>query len=237
VPSALRQRPGRAGRPARRAQRRHTRVVRRLRWLLHDIDPKLDPPSRSLANLHNVERLARRLRTLPQTTQVRVCRENVAQIRDLVRRSDQIKRELAILVRRHTPALLELPGCGPLTAARIVGDIGDIGRFATDARLASYCGISPLDASSGRQQRHRLNRHGNRKLNRALHIIAVTQARTHATAQAYLARRLAEGKTMREALRAFKRHLIRIIYRILINTTNKPTHAPIAGARPHACLT
>lgn len=96
----------------------HTRIVRRLRWLLHELDPALDPPARSLSNLANVDRLARRLARLEQTAHVRVCRDNLRTIRDLVKRADELKRELAVLVRRHAPALLALPGCGTLTAAR-----------------------------------------------------------------------------------------------------------------------
>lgn len=158
-------------------------------------------------------------------------------MRDLVRRADELKRELAVLVSRHGKALLEIPGCGTLTAARILGDVGDISRFATDAQLAGYAGISPLDASSGKQQRHRLNRRGNRKLNEALHIIAVTQARIHPLARAYLARRVAEGKTSREALRAFKRLLIRTIYRTLTRIAQSPKNtAYVDGAAPIRCL-
>lgn len=213
----------------------HTRIVRRLRWLLHELDPTLDPPARSLSNLANVDRLARRLARLPQTAQVRVCRDNVRHIRDLVRRADELKRELAVLVRRRAPGLLALPGCGTLTAARIIGDVGDVTRFANDAQLASYAGVSPLDASSGKQQRHRLNRRGNRKLNRALHIIAVTQARIYAPARDYIARRVSDGKTTREALRAFKRHLVRVIHRLLARQ-NAPKNT-IAGAAPLHCLT
>lgn len=92
-----------------------------------------------------------------------------------------------------------------------------------------------MDASSGRQQRHRLNRTGNRRLNRALHIIAITQARIHTPAREYIARRIAAGKTTREALRALKRHLARVIYRILIAHSRRPD--TITGTTPHACLT
>lgn len=119
----------------------------------------------------------------------------------------------------------------------VLGDVGDIGRFKTYAQLASFAGISPLDASSGKQQRHRLNRRGNRKLNRALHIIAVTQARTHPAAKAYLARRLAEGKTSREAMRAFKRLLIRIVYRTLQRIAATTPSSSIPGTAPMTCLT
>jgi hypothetical protein len=88
--------------------------------------------------------------------------------------------------------------------------------------------VAALDASSGRQQRHRLNRTGNRKLNRALYIIALTQMRIHPPAREYIARRLSEGKTKREALRALKRHLIRVIYRLLIDR-QQPRPRPVVG--------
>ena len=94
------------------------------------------------------------------------------------------------LVAAQHPALLEIPGCGVITAARILAEVGGIERFATEARLASYAGVAPLDASSGRQQRHRLNRAGNRQLNRALYTIALTQIRIHPPARDYIARRI-----------------------------------------------
>ena len=109
-----------------------------------------------------------------------------------------------------------------ITAARILAEVGDPGRFASEARLASYAGVAPLDASSGRQQRHRLNRAGNRRLNRALYTIALTQIRIHPPAREYFARRLTEGKTRREALRALKRQLIRTIYRVLTGSAPRP---------------
>jgi transposase len=96
-----------------------------------------------------------------------------------------------------------------------VAEVASVGRFQSEAQLAMLAGVAPLDASSGRQRRHRLNRRGNRQLNLALHRIAVNQARLHAPARAYLDRRRAEGKTWREALRCLKRHLARIVFRIL----------------------
>jgi transposase len=91
--------------------------------------------------------------------------------------------------------LLAIPGCGPLCAATLIAEIDGISRFRSDAQLAAYAGVAPLDASSGRQQRHRLNRTGNRRLNRALHIIAVTQVRVHPPAIAYYARRKPTART------------------------------------------
>jgi transposase len=217
-----------------------TRHQRRLRWHLHEIDPELQPPLRGVANPANLERLARQLARRQQTTQVIICRELIRRIRELSRRSNELHRQLATLVKAQCPALLELEGCGVLMAARILAEVEDIERFRSERHLASYAGVSPLDASSGRQQRHRLNRTGNRRLNRALHIIAVTQIRIHEPARDYIARRLTEGKTNREALRALKRHLARRLYRILTAaaaTLKTRSHPPIAGQPPLACLT
>jgi transposase len=140
------------------------------------------------------------------------------------------------MVRRHAPQLLLMPGCGTIVAARILAEVANINPFQTEAQLALYAGIAPLDASSGKQQRHRLNRTGNRQLNHAIHIIAVTQARIYGPARDYLARRKTNGKTNKEALRALKRLLIRRVFTLLRTTT---TRGPIAvNTAPSApCLT
>jgi transposase len=192
-----------------------TRLAKRLRWLLHDLDPALEPADRTLSQLGTIRRVDRRLARPERTIAVRICREHLARLRDLTRRIDALKAELAPLVRRHAPALLTLPGCGTIVAARIIAEVANVARFRTDAQLALYAGVAPLDASSGKQQRHRLNRTGNRQLNHAIHIIAVTQARIHPPARDYLARRKAHGKTSKEALRAFKRLLIRRVFTLL----------------------
>jgi transposase len=192
-----------------------TRYQRRLRWHLYELDPDLAPPLRGAAKDRNLDRVARRLARMEQTAQVRICRELIRRIRELARRVAELTRELARLVRAQNTPLLELPGCGIVTAARILAEVAGIERFATEARLASYAGVAPLDASSGRQQRHRLNRAGNRQLNRALYTIALTQIRIYPPARAYMARRASEGKTPKEALRALKRHLVRVIYGLL----------------------
>ena len=119
---------------------------------------------------------------------------------------------------RLAPRLLELPGCGPFSAAKLLCEIGPIDRFRSDAQLARHAGVAPLDASSGKHQRHRLDRGGNRQLNCALHRIAVTQGRVHPPAKAYLERKQAEGKSRREALRCLKRQLARTVYTTLKNT-------------------
>jgi transposase len=191
-----------------------TRLQTRVRWLLHDLDPTLAPACRGLRNEGVLVALARRLARREQSVQVRVCRDRVRRLRELTRQIKQLERELAPLVARHGAPLLDIPGCGVVTAARLLGEIGQIDRFRTDAQLAIYAGAAPLDASSGKQRRHRLNRTGNRQLNSALHVIALTQARIHPGAREYLARRRTEGKTAAEAIRALKRHLARMIFRI-----------------------
>lgn len=128
-----------------------------------------------------------------------------------------LDRELEQCAQRLAPMLLELAGCGPLSAAKLLCEIGPINRFRTDAQLARHAGVAPLDASSGKSQRHRLDRGGNRQLNCALHRIAVTQGRSHPPARAYLERKQAEGKTRREALRCLKRQLARTVYTTLKN--------------------
>ena len=115
------------------------------------------------------------------------------------------------------PALLELPGCAAITAAKLLAEIGPIDRFKTDAQLARHAGVAPLQASSGQTQRHRLDRAGNRQLNAALYRIAITQARYYAPARTYLERKRSEGKSRREAIRCLKRLLARTVYKTLKN--------------------
>ena len=212
-----------------------TRYQRRLRWYLHEIDPEIRPAPATLKIIRNLDKLARKLATLPQDRVVQISRELITRIKELVRAGKTLRLELGRLVRRRCPALLSIPGCGILMAARILAEVDDIHRFKGERQLATYCGAAPLDASSGRQQRHRLNRTGNRRLNMALHIIAVTQIRIHPPAREYMHRRRAEGKTTREALRTLKRHLVRRIYNTLIASLINPDTLPAATA-PARCL-
>ena len=113
--------------------------------------------------------------------------------------------------------LLGLPGAGPITVARLIAEVGDVSRFRSADALAALAGVAPIPASSGQVQQMRLNRGGNRQLNRAPHVIAVTQSRFHPLAKAYVTRRIeADGKTWREAIRALKRQLVRPVFRLLV---------------------
>ena len=129
------------------------------------------------------------------------------------------------------------PGCSScraaaaLSAAKLLCEIGPIDRFRTDAQLARHAGVAPLDTSSGKHQRHRLDRGGNRQLNCALHRIAVTQGRVHPPARAYLERKQTEGKSRREALRCLKRQLARTVYTTLKTESAIDIGATLAQAR------
>ena len=124
-------------------------------------------------------------------------------------RANELEREITSLVKTHAPALLEIPGCGPLTAAKIVAETAQVDRFPTEGHFARYAGVAPVPASSGASHRHRFNRRGNRQLNAALHRIAITQMRIHEPAKDYLAKKRSEGKSKTEAIRALKRQLSR----------------------------
>jgi transposase len=193
------------------------RAQQRLRWQLHDLDPELTVPPGALDRPLWLDRVARRLRRAEQTVQIRIARELVGRCRNLTRTILALDRELQARIDDAAPALLALPGCGPLSAAKLLGEIGPIDRFDTDAQLARHAGVAPLEASSGKYHRHRLDRGGNRQLNCALHRIAITQARVHPPARAYLERKQSEGKSRREALRCLKRQLARSVYTTLKN--------------------
>ena len=183
------------------------------------VPPRLTAPQRRRNRTRQVwlDRVARKLARCEQTTQVRIARDLLGRCRTLTRAIGELDRDLQARTSTVAPRLLELPGCGPLSAAKLLCEIGPIGRFRSDAQLARHAGVAPLDASSGKHQRHRLDRGGNRQLNCALHRIAITQGRVHPPARAYLERKQAEGKSRREAIRCLKRQLARTVYVTLRN--------------------
>ena len=191
------------------------RCQQRLRWHLHELDPTLAVPLGVLDRSIWLERLGRRLARREQTTQVRIARDLLGRCRELTRSLLELDRDLQTRTRAIAPALIDLPGCGALSAAKLLSEIGPIDRFRSDAQLACHAGVAPLEASSRKQRRHRLDRGGNRQLNCALHRIAITQGRVHGPARAYLERKQSEGKSRREAIRCLKRQLARTVYATL----------------------
>jgi transposase len=200
----------------------------RLRWHLHDLSPELEIPAGALDRVVWLDRVGRRLARSQQSARVRVARELVVAIRQRTRRSAELEREIGALVRTLAPGLVRLPGCGTLTAAKLLAETAGAERFSSDAKLARLAGVAPIPASSGKRDRHRLDRGGNRQLNCALHRIAVTQGRVHPPARDYLARKQAEGKSRMEALRCLKRYLARAVWQALRNTQSNTSIDPLA---------
>ena len=203
--------------------RERTAVQARLRWHLHDLWGQDGVPAGGLDRTKWLERLQRRLARSEQSARVRIAREQLTRLRALAKRAKELEREIALLVSAHAPQLLDLPGCGALTAAKIIAETAGAERFATDARFARHAGTAPIPIASGRNDRYRLHRGGNRQLNTAIHRIAITQARTHQPARVYLSRKQSEGKSRREALRSLKRHLARRIWQLMTSTPNNPS--------------
>jgi transposase len=144
--------------------------------------------------------------------------------------------ELRDLITATGSSLLELPGIGPSSAARLLGDVGEIAGFADKGRFTSWNGTAPIDASSGDQRRHRLSRAGNRRINRVLHIMAIVALRNDTEGRAYYRRKLAAGKTTMEAMRCLKRRLSDIVYRQMVNDAKRPAASPggHVGATTHS---
>src|SRR6266536_6678986 len=150
-----------------------------------------------------------------QSVQAGLARRRIEKLRHLDAEIKQLQREIRAQVTALGSGLPQLVGLGYLSAARIIGEVGDIGRITSKARFARMNGTAPIPASSGQTQRHRLNKGGNRRLNHVLHMMALTQARMDPRARAYVERRRGEGKTRRDAIRALKRHLSDVVYQQL----------------------
>ncbi|ALL79664.1 hypothetical protein AD006_31300 (plasmid) [Pseudonocardia sp. EC080610-09] len=154
-------------------------------------------------------------------------RSIAARIRFLQHQTDELDPELAALVAQHPAgsALLAEPGVGPVVAAQLLVSWSHRGRVRDEAAFAALAGVSPLEASSGQRIRHRLNRGGDRDLNRALHTVAITRVRCHPETRAYHAAATARGKTHRDIRRSLKRALARRLYR-RIQAATRPTTEP-----------
>jgi transposase len=194
-----------------------TRTMNRLRWHLVVLCPELEASlkKRSLDQTRVLDRVDRRLRRMRACARVMVAREQVSQIRRVTRQVNALESELAELVKAHRPQLLAELGCGALTAAILIGRTAGAERFRSDASFALQSGTAPIKCSSGQRDRYRLNRGGDRQLNHALHIIAITRAQHDPATKEYLARKEAEGKTKKGALRCLKRHLARRFHHLL----------------------
>ena len=201
-----------------------TGLICELRSQCHDVWPDWEIPRRALVRPIWQPRVARRLAHAPRSARVQIARDLIRRIRDLTQMINALYAQLAELVTPLAPRLLGEPGVGILLAAKFLGEIAGINRFATDAKLARMAGCAPIPVSSGRTDRHRLDRGGNRQLNHAFHMLAVCKlAHDDGQTVAYLAKQRRAGKTNREALRCLKRQLVRRVFALL----KHPNEAPI----------
>ncbi len=195
--------------------RRRVQTVNRLHRLLSELIP-----GHANANLTAPQAKAilasRRPRDLAGKTRKRLALEQLGDLVTLEARIKSLTKELKAMVAASGSRLMDLPGIGPIAAARILADVGDVMRFADRNRFASWTGTAPLDASSGEQIRHRLSRAGNRRVNHMLHMAATTQISHDTEGRAYYRRKLAAGKTHLEAMRCLKRRISDAVYRQLL---------------------
>ena len=195
--------------------RRRVQTVDRLQALLAELLPgqaKRDiTTGQAKAMLSSV-----RPRDIAGKTRRRIAAEELAELVTVEARMKKATAELKAIVLARGSHLMNLHGVGPVVAARILADVGDISRFADRNRFASWTGTAPLDASSGEQHRHRLSRAGNRRVNHMIHIAAISQIRLDTEGRAYYRRKRAEGKKPLEAIRCLKRRISDAIYHQLV---------------------
>ena len=191
-----------------------TRIISRLRWHLHELDPGWEPKARSLDRPATWVQVRARLDGVGGTV-ARLARDLVERCAQLTAEIRELEQEIAALVAELAPSLLAIIGCGSLTAAKLIGQTAGIDRFRSRDAFARHNGTAPLPVWSSNRERHRLSRTGNRQLNAAIHRIALTQAQWHPDARAFMARRREHGDSGREALRALKRRLSDVVYRAL----------------------
>lgn len=200
----------------------------RLRWFLVELGIE-EPAARALDRWIVLDRLEAELadRTEPVA---RFARDLLGRIRELTVAINGLQREIERLVPDVAPSLLALVGCGPLTAAKLVGQTGGIERFRSSAAFARHNGTAPVPVWSGNDVRHRLNRGGDRQLNVALHRIAVTQLQRESPGRAYIAKRMANGNTKTEAIRALRRHLSNVVFdRMRADRATRAAAAPLTA--------
>jgi transposase len=202
-----------------------TRALNRLHGLLRDLVPG------GVDGTLSTQRAARILRGIrPQggasaRLRRRLASEVLRDIRTLERKIAGLNESIETEVEASGTTLTEIFGVGPILAAKIIGAVGSVTRFPTKAHFASYSGTAPVEASSGEVVRHRLSLAGNRKLNNALHMVATCQARSDVRGRAYYRKKMAEGKSRKEALRCLKRRISDAVFKSLMADLHASSHS------------
>jgi transposase len=202
-----------------RLVRDRTMAIQRLRSTWQQVDPVAEAATLRCERQRAVRKL-RRIRFgdgLADTIAAAIVRDLARDIDALNQRIGELDTQIAALLEEHGNPVADLLGAGNQIAAALIAHAGDVRRFRDAAAFARFCGAAPIPCGSGQTSgRHRLHRGGNRQLNAALYRIAIVQQRHHPQAKAFLARKIAERKTPREARRALKRHLANVVYRRLL---------------------
>jgi transposase len=202
-----------------------TRALNRLHGLLRDLVPG------GVAGTLSAHRAARILRGIrPQEgasdrLRRRLASEVLRDVRTLDRKIADLNGRIEAEVEASGTTLTEIFGIGPILAAKIIGTVGNVARFPTKAHFASYSGAAPVEASSGEVVRHRLSLAGNRKLNNALHMVAICQARSDSRGGTYYRKKIAEGKSRKEALRCLKRRICDVVFKSLMADSQAPSRS------------
>jgi transposase len=206
-----------------------TRMINRLRWHLHELDPSVDPSPTSLNRAKTPAELSEQLARYDGLV-AELARDILADIDRITQVINALQTRISHRVEEQAAGLIGLPGCGALTAAKIMGETAGIDRFRSEACYARHAGVAPIPVWSGNTAgRVRMSRAGNRQLNCALHRIAVTQTHLDGEGRRYYRKRLLAGDSKTEALRCLKRRLARVVFQTL-----KSNVQPDAGFQPAA---
>ena len=199
-----------------------TRAFNRLHGLLRDLVPGGVPGTLSAAR---AARILRGIRAQGSSARVRrrLASEIMRDVRTLERKIADLNERIEAEVEASGTTLTDIFGIGPILAAKIIGTVGSVVRFPTKAHFASYSGTAPVEASSGEVVRHRLSLAGNRDLNTALHMVAVCQARSDVRGKTYYRKKIAEGKSRKEALRCLKRRISDAVFKSLLADLQEPS--------------
>lgn len=192
-----------------------TRFENRLLWDLHELFPGFSVAPHSLSRLVVLDRIEVMVSGTDGVV-AQIARDRLEEIRRLTTKIRKLERDIASRVKLVAPSLIELQGCGILTAAKLVGETARAGRFRSKAAFARANGTAPIPVSSGQNNHQRLNRGGNRQINCALHRIAITQLRMEGKGRQYIQRRTEKGNTKKEAIRALRRKLSDEVFRRMI---------------------
>jgi transposase len=200
-----------------------TATINRLLWRVHELDPGRAPKPASLDRAKHRKLLSDWLDTLDGLV-AELARDELSDITRLTEQINVLAKRISERVRDVAPVLLAMPGCGELTAAKLVGEAAGVTRFKSEAAFARHAGVAPIPVWSGNTAgRVRMTRSGNRQLNASLHRIAVTQIRLGGLGQTYYRHRINTGDSKTEALRCLKRRLARVVFGHLHTDHNNRT--------------